>query len=361
MTLAPERTTAPVVPAPPRRRPALRRPSALVTLWLGGLGLLAVSTALVITIGPSGLTATDVVQSALARLTGSDSGLTRIQEGIIWNLRLPRTLMAALAGAGLALCGVILQSLLRNPLADPYILGISSGASTGAVLVVVLGVGAGAVGLTTGAFVGALAAFGFVLVLAFASGGTPDRVVLAGVAATQLFSAVTSFVVYIAADAEQTRGVLFWLLGSLASVRWSDVAVCGVVVLLGLVACLLHTSSLDAFTFGQDAAAALGVNVARTRLVLMVVTALVTAVIVSTCGAIGFVGLVLPHAARALVGGRHRVLVPTAALMGAVFVVWIDAVSRTVIAPQELPIGVATALIGVPAFVGLLLRRGHGR
>lgn len=348
-------------PIPADRQAPLRRPAALAVLWFAGLGVLAVSIALVLTIGPSGLTAGDVAQSALARLAGSDSGLTRIQEGIIWNLRLPRTLMAALAGAGLALCGVILQSLLRNPLADPYILGISSGASTGAVLIVVLGVGAGAVGLTTGAFVGALTAFGFVLLLAFASGGTTDRVVLAGVAATQLFSAVTSFVVYTAADAEQTRGVLFWLLGSLASIRWSDVAVCGVVVLLGLLVCLLHTSSLDAFTFGQDAAAALGVHVARTRLVLMVVTALITAVIVSTCGAIGFVGLVLPHAARAMVGMRHRVLVPTAALLGAIFVVWIDAAARTVIAPQELPIGVATALIGVPAFVVLLLRRGRNR
>ncbi|MCD2262232.1 iron chelate uptake ABC transporter family permease subunit [Dietzia aurantiaca] len=339
----------------------LRSPGALAGLWLIGLLVLAVSSALVTTIGPSGLTSGDVLQSALARVTGGDSGLSRIQEGIIWNLRLPRTVMAALAGAGLALCGVILQSLLRNPLADPYILGISSGASTGAVLIVVLGIGAGAVGLTTGAFVGSLVAFGFVLLLAFASGGTTDRVVLAGVAATQLFSAMTSFVVYIAADAEQTRGVLFWLLGSLASVRWSDVVVCAVVVLAGLVVCLLHTSELDAFTFGQDAAASLGVNVARIRLVLMVVTALVTAVIVSTCGAIGFVGLVLPHAARALVGNRHRVLVPTAALMGAVFLVWIDAASRTVISPQELPVGVATALIGVPAFVVLLLRRGRTR
>ncbi|QGW23282.1 ABC transporter [Dietzia sp. DQ12-45-1b] len=350
--------------APPvrtTRQAPLRRPAALGILWIAGVAVLLVSTALVLTIGPSGLTAGDVVQSALARLSGTESGLTRIQEGIIWNLRLPRTLMAALAGAGLALCGVILQSLLRNPLADPYILGISSGASTGAVLIVVLGVGAGAVGLTTGAFVGALTAFGFVLLLAFASGGTTDRVVLAGVAATQLFSAVTSFVVYTAADAEQTRGVLFWLLGSLSSVRWSDVAACGVVVLAGLLVCLLHTSSLDAFTFGQDAAAALGVDVARTRLVLMVVTALITAVIVSTCGAIGFVGLVLPHAARAVVGMRHRVLVPTAALMGAVFVVWIDAAARTVLAPQELPIGVATALIGVPAFVVLLLRTGRAR
>ena len=361
MTSAPERPAAPGgLVSSPRSAP-LRRPAALLTLWLAGLAVLLVSTAIVITIGPSGLTAGDVVHSTLSRLTGAESGLSRIQEGIIWNLRLPRALMAALAGAGLALCGVILQSLLRNPLADPYILGISSGASTGAVLVVVLGVGAGAVGLTTGAFIGSLAAFGFVLVLAFASGGTTDRVVLAGVAATQLFSALTSFIVYIAADAEQTRGVLFWLLGSLSSVGWSDVWVCGLVVLAGLVACLLHTSSLDAFTFGQDAAAALGVHVARTRLLLMVVTALITGVVVSTCGAIGFVGLVLPHAARALVGGRHRVLVPTAALMGAVFLVWIDAASRMVIAPQELPIGVATALIGVPAFVGLLLRKERRR
>lgn len=356
------KTTPPATADGPRFRPApLRRPAALGALWLGGVLLLVASTALVITIGPSGLTAADVVQSAVAKITGADSGLSRIQEGIIWNLRLPRTLMAALAGAGLALCGVILQSLLRNPLADPYILGISSGASTGAVLIVVLGVGSAAIGLTTGAFVGALIAFGFVLLLAYASGGTTDRIVLAGVAATQLFSAVTSFVVYIAADAEQTRGILFWLLGSLASVRWSDVVVCAVVVLIGLALCLLHTSNLDAFTFGQDAAASLGVNVARTRLVLMVVTALVTAVIVSTCGAIGFVGLVLPHAARALVGGRHRVLVPTSVLMGAIFLVWIDAASRTVIAPQELPIGVATALIGVPAFVILLLRQGRNR
>ena len=155
--------------------------------------------------------------------------------------------------------------------------------------------------------------------------------------------------------------MLFWLLGSLADIRWSDVAVCAVVVCLGLALCLLNTSSLDAFTFGQDSAASLGVDVARTRLVLLGATALMTAVIVSTCGAIGFVGLVLPHAARALVGSRHRVLVPTAALMGAIFLVWIDAISRTVLAPQELPIGVATALVGVPAFVALLLKKGRSR
>lgn len=343
--------------APHRRRP---RPTAsLALLWVAGLAVLVGSTAVAMTVGPSSLTAVDVIGSIAARLSGNESGLSRIQEGIIWDLRLPRSLVAALAGAGLAVCGVILQSLLRNPLADPYILGISSGASTGAVLVAILGVGAGAFGLASGAFVGAVVAFALVLVLAFAAGGSMDRVILAGVAATQLFSATTSFIVYTAADAEQTRGVLFWLLGSLSNIRWIDVTLCAIAVLVGLVICLAHTTSLDAFTFGHEAAASLGINVTRTRLVLFTVTALIAATIVSSCGAIGFVGLVLPHAARVLVGVRHRLLLPTSALMGAILLVWIDAGARTLIAPQELPIGVATALIGVPAFVILLLRQGR--
>ncbi len=326
-------------------------------LWTCGVLVLAASVAVAVTIGPSDLTASDVGAVLWSKLTGADSGLTRIQDGIVWNLRMPRTLLAALCGAGLAVCGVILQSLLRNPLADPFVLGISSGASTGAVSIVVLGVGAGSIGLATGAFIGALCAFALVLVLAFAAGGTTDRVLLAGVAATQLFAALTSFIVYMAADAEQTRGVLFWLLGSLASASWTDVMVCALLVLVGLGVCLANASTLDAFTFGQDAAASLGVNVARARIVLLVVTALITAIIVSTSGAIGFVGLVLPHAARALVGVKHRLLLPTAALAGAIFLVWVDTAARTVLDPQELPVGVATAIIGVPAFIAILLRR----
>ncbi len=327
-------------------------------LWAAGLALLVISIAVAITIGPSNLSAGDVGAVVWAKLTGAESGLSRIQEGIVWDLRLPRTLLACLCGAGLAVCGVILQSLLRNPLADPFVLGISSGASTGAVSIVVLGIGAGSIGLAGGAFLGALGAFALVLILAHAAGGTTDRVLLAGVAATQLFSALTSFIVYLAADAEQTRGVLFWLLGSLATASWSDVLASVVLVVGGLVVCLLNASALDAFTFGQDAAASLGVSVGRTRILLLVVTALITAVIVSTSGAIGFVGLVLPHAARAIVGVKHRFLLPTAALMGAIFLVWVDTAARTVLDPQELPVGVATALIGVPAFVVILMKRG---
>jgi iron complex transport system permease protein len=344
-------------PTAGRPQPRLVRASGTGALVVGALAVLLVSIAVATTIGPSDLGPRDAVAVALARLGIAPSGLSTIQEAIVWDLRLPRAVLAAVCGAGLALCGVVLQSLLRNPLADPFVLGISSGASTGAVAIVVLGVGAGSLTLASGAFLGAVVAFGLVLLLGVAAGGRTDRLVLAGVAATQLFSALTAFIVFTAADAEQTRGVLFWLLGSLGTASWDDVVVCGGLVVAGLVVCWAAAGSLDAFTFGEDAASALGVPVLRTRLVLLVVTALLTAVIVSTSGAIGFVGLVLPHAARAVVGARHRVLVPVSAVLGAVFLVWVDVGARTVIAPQELPVGVATALVGVPAFVVVLLRR----
>ncbi|MGW4336464.1 FecCD family ABC transporter permease [Rhodococcus koreensis] len=328
---------------------------------LGGLAVLAASIALVITIGPASLSVGDVYAVVFERLGFGNADISRIKEGIVWELRLPRTLLAAVCGAGLALCGAIMQSLLRNPLADPFVLGISSGASTGAVLIAVLGLGAGAVSLSAGAFAGAVISFVLVMLLAAGAGGGTSRVVLAGVAGTQLFSALTSFIVISSADAEQTRGVLFWLLGSLSGADWSDVTLCGAVTLVGLLVCLTQSSALDAFTFGNTAAAALGVSVRWIRILLLTVTALVTAALVSAAGAIGFVGLVLPHAARFLVGPRHSRLLPTTALVGAVFMVWVDAIARTVFAPQEVPVGVVTALIGVPAFAVILFRMRTSR
>lgn len=329
-------------------------------LWIAGGLLLVLSIAIAITIGPAEIAVGDVYAVVGQHLGLGDAGLTRIQEGIVWDLRLPRTLLAAVCGAGLALCGAILQSLLRNPLADPFVLGISSGASTGAVLVIVAGVGGGAIALSTGAFAGALAAFALVLALAAVAGGGTDRVVLAGVAGTQLFSAITTFVVFSSADAEQTRGVLFWLLGSLGGADWRDVLLCGAVCGAGLLICLTQSAALDAFSFGEDAAASLGISVARVRAGLLVVTALITATLVSAAGAIGFVGLVLPHAARILVGPGHRRLLPATALAGAIFLVWVDTAARTLFDPQELPVGVVTALLGVPAFALILARRGRG-
>ncbi|MFF0815930.1 FecCD family ABC transporter permease [Rhodococcus sp. NPDC003318] len=331
----------------------------LPAVLLGGLAVLVASIAVTVTIGPANLSVRDVYAVILEHWGIGSSGLTRLQDGIVWELRLPRTLLAAVCGAGLALCGAIMQSLLRNPLADPFVLGISSGASTGAVLVAVLGIGGGAISLSTGAFVGAVVAFGAVLALAAGAGGGTAKVLLAGVAGTQLFSALTSFVVMSSADAEQTRGVLFWLLGSLSGADWTDVALCGAVTVVGVTVCLAVASSLDAMTFGNSSAASLGVPVGTIRTLLLTVTALITAALVSAAGAIGFVGLVLPHAARFLVGPRHSRLLPATALIGAIFMVWVDAVARTVFAPQEIPVGVVTALIGVPAFALVLFRMGR--
>lgn len=325
-------------------------------LTAAGTAVLAVSVALAVTVGPADISPSDVWASCAAHLGLGHGTLTPLRDGIVWDLRMPRTLLAAVCGAGLALCGAVMQSLLRNPLADPFVLGVSSGASTGAVAVIVLGVGGGAVPLSAGAFAGALVAFALVLLLSHSLGASMDRVVLSGVAAMQLFSALTSLTVLTSADAETTRGVMFWLLGSLTGADWTAVVLCAAVLAVVLAVCLLNSATLDAFTFGEEAAAALGVRVARTRLVLLCATALLTAALVSCAGAIGFVGLVLPHATRALTGTAHARLLPVTVLTGAVFLVWVDTLARTVLDPREIPVGVVTSLIGVPAFVAVLYR-----
>ncbi len=333
-----------------------------IRLWAAGMaGVLLVLAALLVAmtagvaIGEMTIPMKTTAAAVTNRLGLTDIAVPRIQEAVIWDYRLSRSLVAAFCGAGLALSGAILQSLLRNPLAEPYVLGISAGASTGAVSVMLLGFGAGAISLSAGAFAGALIAFAFVVMLA-SGRQTADRTILAGVAASQLFNALTSYIVSTSANAEQARSVMFWLLGSFAGVRWPDVALAASVVSIGLVVCIWHSRALDAFTFGEDAARSLGIAVRRVRVVLLLVTALMTATMVSMVGAIGFVGLVIPHAARFIVGPGHMRLLPACALVGALFMVVADIVSRIIIAPQVLPIGVVTALVGVPFFSVILYR-----
>lgn len=325
-------------------------------LGLGSVAL-AVSVMVAIALGAADISLVNVRDVLGNHLGFTDVPVRAAKDAIVWEDRLPRSLVAAACGAGLAVCGVILQSLLRNPLADPFLLGISSGASTGAVMVGVLGIGGAAIGLSGGAFLGALVAFALVLLLARLSGGSNDRVILAGVAITQLFSALTSFLVFAFADSDETRGVLFWLLGSLEGVRWDDVRLTTAATCLGVAVCWRLAHILDAFAFGDEMAASMGVPVTRVRAVLLVVTALVTAALVSVAGAIGFIGLVLPHAARFLVGPGHARLLPMSVVLGAVFMVWVDALSRAAFAPTPLPVGVGTALIGVPAFILILFQR----
>ncbi|WP_423723861.1 putative F420-0 ABC transporter permease subunit [Arthrobacter caoxuetaonis] len=345
--------TLPRTLVPGRREPAPRTASRRI--WLVAAGLSAALAAAVLwalTVGPAGLG----VREAWLALTAPGSGsLTPLQEAIVRDLRLPRILTAAAVGAGLALCGAVIQALTRNPLADPYLLGLSSGASFGAVTVLLLGA---AVVLPAAAFTGAMLAMVLTLGLAGALGTiTPTRTVLAGLAVSSLAAAATSFVVFWTAQGDSYREVLGWLMGSLAGTGWNTVAIALPVLAVVGLPLMLCGRILDAFAFGDTAAAALGIHVPAVRWVLLGATAVLTGAMVSVSGSIGFVGLVLPHAVRLLTGSRHRVLLPLSALAGALFLVLADTAARSVFDPREIPVGIVTALIGAPVFIMLLLRR----
>ena len=325
---------------------------------VGALVLLLASVVLATTLGPADVTAGEALASIAHHLGLGVDPPERLTDAIVWELRMPRTLTAAVVGAGLALAGAVMQSLTRNPLADPYLLGLSSGASLGAVAVLVLGL---ALALPVAAFAGALAALVLSLAIARAAGSlTPTRMVLAGLAVSQACAAATSVVIFWTATGDSYREIVTWLLGSLARADW-DAFVLALVALVVVGTALLGSArTLDAFAFGDTAAASLGVHVERTRWFLLAAVALLTGAMVAVSGAIGFVGLVLPHAVRLVLGAPHRRLLPVVALVGAVFLVWADTLARTVFDPRELPVGVVTALVGVPVFVAVLRRRGSG-
>ena len=336
-------------------REAVGRRLAVVTAGIVLAAVLLVSMVVSVTIGPADLSVGEVWGSILAHLGLGENPLTLLRDGIVWQGRLPRVLTAAAVGAGLALAGAIMQALTRNQLADPYLLGLSSGASLGAVSVLLLGA---TVLLPVAAFAGSLAALALTLALAGALGAiTPTRTVLAGVAVSSLAGAITSFVIFWSATGDSYREILSWLLGSLAGARWPAVAIAGIAVLAVGVPIMFAARTLDAFAFGDTAAASLGVDVQRTRWLLLGATAIMTGALVSVSGSIGFVGLVLPHAVRLLVGPGHRALLPLSALTGAVFLVWADTLARTLFDPRELPVGIVTAMVGAPVFAILLARR----
>ncbi|WP_394702280.1 FecCD family ABC transporter permease [uncultured Cohaesibacter sp.] len=304
----------------------------------------------------------DVVFSVISMKLGvSTPVIDPIDAGVIWHYRLSRSVVAACCGAGLGISGLILQALLRNPLADPYLLGISAGASTGAVAVAVAGFGAGLLSLSAGAFIGALLSFALVTLLAHAAGGNiglrgAGIIILAGIAGSQMFNAMTAFIIAQSASAEQARGIMFWLLGNLSGVRWPDAYLAVPAGFFCVAIAIWNIRTLDAFTFGTDSAASLGIDVRRAQIVLIGTAAFATAVMVSIAGAIGFVGLVVPHAMRIVVGIRHGRLVPATAIAGAVFLIFSDVASRIIIPGQVLPIGVITALVGAPAFAIVMIK-----
>jgi len=282
-------------------------------------------------------------------------------DAIVWIARMPRVLMAIASGAILAVAGTALQAIVRNPLADPYVLGINSGASTGAALVITgFGAAAGSVVLLSGAaFVGATVAMLLVLAIAGAAGATPFRLIMAGLVVGYALSSITSFLVFASDTAEAARSVMFWLLGSLASIHWTTVQITFVAALIFLILIYLASGHLDALAAGDDTALAVGVEPSRTRLILMIITALGVGVVVAGAGSIGFVGLVVPHLGRALLGARHAILLPASALLGASFLLLADIGARLLFAPHEMAIGVVTGVVGAPFLLFIMHRSGR--
>ncbi|QYF72965.1 putative F420-0 ABC transporter permease subunit [Cryobacterium sp. PAMC25264] len=362
------RSTPPSLPE--RAAPRGSRDAASVTVHRSGPGrylfwlvtalvALLLGCAVAVTIGPADVSLAQVVGSVGSHLglpgLAGGTPVPPLTDAIVWQLRMPRVLTAAMVGAGLALSGAVMQSVTRNPLADPYLLGLSSGASLGAVCVVILGVG---FALPAAAFAGALIALFATLNIARVGGSiTPGRAVLAGLAIAQLGSAGTSFIIFWAAKGDSYREILNWLLGSLAGSSWTSVLISTTALVLVGTGILLAASRLDAFTFGDTNAASLGINVNATRWGFLVAVALLTGAMVAVSGAIGFVGLILPHLVRGLSGPGHRRLLPLVAVVGALFLVLADTLARTVFDPRELPVGIITAFIGVPVFILLITRK----
>ncbi|WP_194829661.1 iron ABC transporter permease [Nocardia sp. XZ_19_231] len=281
------------------------------------------------------------------------------QDSIVWLVRVPRVLLGALVGAALAITGAVLQTIVRNVLADPHILGVTSGASTGAAVYLLFGVAAAttATALAASAFAGALIATALLFVISRINGQlTSLRLLLGGVTIGYIFSAATSFLIFASDRPEGARTVLFWLLGSLAPAAWSSVATTMAVVAVSLLAVLLMAPRLDALAAGDDTARTLGITPNRIRLWALLIVALAVGAVVAVAGAIGFVGLIVPHVARLCTGGTHRHLLVVSALIGALFLVVADVAARTVFAPRELPIGIVTAAVGAPLLLVLIRR-----
>lgn len=319
--------------------------------------------------GQANISIEDIVQILLTKLSDGrvgtlDNVTSNSAVNIIWFVRTPRVILAVFVGMGLAITGAVMQAVVQNPLADPYILGISSGASLGATFAILVGFGTGSIfsqfGLAFGAFVGAMAAAFGVLVLSSIGGRmTSVKLVLSGSVIGALCSSISSFIVYLANNAEGIKTVTFWAMGSLASASWNKLAILSTIVVLITVFFLFQHRILNVMLLGDEAAITLGVPLSKYRQLYLLLAALLTGVIVAYSGMIGFVGLIIPHIVRGLVGSDHKRLLPIVALSGSLFMIWADVLSRILIPSVELPIGIITSVIGAPLFIYIIVKKGY--
>ena len=327
--------------------------------------IIIVSAATAIGLGTTVFSAKDVWTSISWHIAGrqwdESSGISLVAYNMIWNMRLPRVLLGLIIGASLAVCGVAMQALVRNNLADPFILGVSSGASATAALFMVFGVFSffGRFALPISAFLGAFASIVFVYLIARVGGRINiPQMLLAGVAVAMIMDAVTSFITIAAPNAFAVRNVDFWLSGSLAGAKWDYLSLPLIVMLICLAYLLFNYRALNALMLGEETAGTLGVPVATLQKTLVLAASLLAGVAISVSGSIGFVGLMMPHMARLITGPDHKKVLPLSALLGGILVVWADVAARVVAAPEEMPVGLVTAMVGAPFFV-IMLKRKH--
>lgn len=308
--------------------------------------------------GSANISVLDVYSAILARFFPGHFHSDWFSDTIVWGLRLHRILFTIVAGMGLAIAGAVMQGILKNPLASPFTLGISSAASFGAALAIVLGAGfVGGEWLIVGnAFVFTLLASIIVYGLAKYKGITPETMILAGIAIMYLFQAMTSFLQYVG-HAEQVQEVVFWMMGSMGRSSWDKVWIVTAVLAICFPYLLLKSWDINALGAGDETATSLGVNVEKTRVISMMAVSIITASIICFTGTIGFIGLVSPHITRMVIGGDHRFLLPASALVGAILLLGADTLARTILSPVILPVGIMTAFLGVPFFVYLFMRR----
>lgn len=318
-----------------------------------------------IAFGSADISFVDVYSTIFRKLIPGSSLLSPASPGhthiIIWKLRLPRILMGLLAGIALGSTGAVMQVVLRNPLADPYMLGIASAAGFGASLAIVLGVGvfAGSYLIIGNAFLFSLISSGLILALSGRKGASPESMILTGLALLFFFQAMTTMVQYFG-DSEAVKAAVFWTVGDLGKSDWSKLGITFPLVLVGEILLVWKSGELNIMNTGDASAKSLGVNVQGTRILMMIVCSIMVAGVVSFTGTIGFIGLVSPHLVRMVIGADNRILVPASGLVGAVLLVLADTIARTIISPVILPVGAVTAFLGVPLFIYLIIRKKGG-
>ncbi|MDO4261303.1 MAG: iron ABC transporter permease [Eubacteriales bacterium] len=296
----------------------------------------------------------------LDRFSGYASGAVH---DVVWLIRFPRILLALAVGMGLSVCGVVMQAVVKNPLADPYVLGVSSGAYLGAAMAIILGIGSflgdNAVGVL--AFAGAvLASFAVLTISNMGGRSNAGKLILAGMAISSVCSAFANFIIYISQNKNATAEITYWSMGSLASAEWSNIVVFLPMMLLISAAFWTQYRSLNLMLLGDDTAVTLGTDLSRARIVYMILASLLVGFSVCAAGMIGFVGLIIPHAVRMLFGTDHRRLIPLSALVGAIFLIWADVACRVILSNAELPIGILVSIIGAPCFIYLMIRKSYG-